>query len=154
MEKRSKSDVIGEGVIAGLIGAAAVMVVYYVADVRLAEPFYTPAALQALLFEGPDAVRGATIGIPETVGFTALHFAAWVAAGCVASLLVSAADASRSSWAFVMVGLSVAFCAFIWATGAWRIDGFDSNHLWVGALLGSGAMASYLAWKHPEVITR
>ncbi len=154
METRTKSDVVMEGFVAGLLGAASVMVVYWATDIVFAKPFYTPASLQALLFEGPDAVPGATLGVAETMGFTLLHFIAWIAAGCVASLLVSATDATRGSWYFVTIGVTAAFCAFIWATGVWRIDGFDSNHLWVGALIGSGVMAGFFAWKHPQVITR
>ncbi len=130
------------------------MVIYYIADVSTTEPFHTPAALQALLFEGPDAVRGATIGVPETLQFTLLHFAAWILAGTFASLMVSATEAFRWGWYLVVVGRTVAFCGFIWATGAWRIDGFDSNHLWIGAILGSAAMAVFLAWRHPQVLDR
>ncbi len=154
MQKRSPFEICREGIIAGLWGGASVMVIYLIADLRLAEPFHTPAVLQALLLEGPDRAHRAVAGLQESLSFTVIHFAAWTVAGVFASLMVSATDRFRGAWYGVVVGVTFAFCGLIWATGAWQIEGFDSNHLWVGAVLGSAAMAGYLVWKHPQLMDR
>src|SRR5437868_403968 len=76
-----------DGVIAGLIGAAAIAIWFLIIDSVSGQPFRTPAALGHGLLDvfGPDdATDGA---MPYVFAYTVLHFDAFMCVGLLASLI-------------------------------------------------------------------
>jgi hypothetical protein len=104
-------DVIREGVVAGLIGGAAVAVWFLIHDTLAGMAFRTPALLGAALFEGlrdPRAwvLRAADLDV--VLGYTVVHFVAFAVFGTiVAALLVAAEREPR-----VLLGLFIIFWCF------------------------------------------
>lgn len=146
-EPEKLAEIVREGLAAGLIGAITVMAVYFVIDVSSGQPFRTPALLQSVLFEGQHVPLDSRPDGIQWVGYTALHVAAWLIAGVFAAF-VTRTYAYPRIWLMTVAGLALAFLGFIWATGVWRIEGFNSAHLWIGALVGCLFMGGFLAWHH------
>jgi hypothetical protein len=74
-----------EGVLAGLAGAAVIALFFLVYDLAQGQPFWTPHALGAAIFEGAfpppdDPIDPALVG-----GYTAIHCGTFVAVGVLAA---------------------------------------------------------------------
>lgn len=79
-----------EGIVAGVLGAAAVAILFFVIDVANGRPLWTPHALGAALFLGSVAAPDAAVSPSLIGGYTVIH-----------------------GWVFVSIALIVAF----WLSG-------------------------------------
>jgi hypothetical protein len=152
---RRESDLaLPEGLEAGMMGGLVVVLVYLVPDLLAGDWLRTPARLGALLLYGPDTLGGRDSAGGFAALYTALHFAAWAAAGFTASAGFSLA-ARRPGLRWLP---AVAFGLWIGAMLAadfWIARGpMPSAHLWVGSLAGGLTLAAYLAWRHPAAFPR
>ncbi len=98
---------IREGTIAGILGAATVALWFLMVDAAGRHPLFTPAVLGASLFDvlGLRADREIETNV---LTYTLFHFAAFIAVGIAAAMMVRAAD-RQPSRALLFVGLFVAF---------------------------------------------
>lgn len=71
------------GVVAGLIGAAAVAAWFFVVDAAAGDPLRTPGALGSALLLGASNVADVQVGFGVVALYTALHLAAFAVAGVV-----------------------------------------------------------------------
>jgi hypothetical protein len=143
--------VLPEGVEAGLVGAVAVALVFYVRDAWIGQPLRTPAVLGTLLMAGATAARTQ----PPVAGAAALyhviHFLAWTVLGFAGSTLMAHAERRRARWlppffallALVPLGVLDVFV---------RDAQLERLHLWLGGLTGIVAMGAFLAWRHPGAL--
>lgn len=151
---RRESDLaLPEGLEAGLLGGLVVVVVYLVPDMLAGDWLRTPTLLGALLLYG-SPVSESSLATGGLAGiYTVLHFACWAIAGFAASALfrrVERRPALRRLPAIVFAVWIVAMVAFdfwIAANAPW------AAHLWIGSVVAGLAMAAYLAWRHPTVLT-
>lgn len=107
--------VLRDGVIAGLIGATAVAVWFFIVDVIAGHPLFTPDTLGHALFSvtGPVAMhqRGAFIA-----AYTVFHYAAFIVAGIIAASVVDMAGEEPSVVllaVLVFVAFEIGFYAFV-----------------------------------------
>ena len=101
---------IREGLVTGLLGAAAVAVWYLVVDAAGGRPFRTPNALGGVLFRG-DASPEAREVVPDPVaGFTVVHLIAFAVIGLVLTQVVHLASRNLALRMGLWIGLVVAFC--------------------------------------------
>ena len=143
---------IREGLIAGLLGAAAVALWFLVVDLVAREAFFTPAALGSALLAGarsPEAVR---ITTGTVLGYSALHVSAFLLFGVVVAGLVEQAE-RFPPLIFALVLLFVVFEVFFVGIaallGAWVLEEIAWWSVMAGNLLAAVAMGGYL-WKiHP-----
>ena len=77
---------IREGVVAGVLGASAVAIWFLILDTASGRPFYTPQMLGASLatFFGAPGTGNA---IPLVLGYTLVHFAAFILIGIAAAMV-------------------------------------------------------------------
>jgi len=143
------TPILQDGLFAGLIGAFAVVVVFFVYDWLTGAPLRTPSVLQALIFEGPAAARTVEPEITRAVSYNLVHFLSWIAAGLVASFSVSLADARPKIWYLVFVAMSFVFVSLLYVAGSFEVPGLGRHHLWIGGLLGAASMLAYLWHRHP-----
>lgn len=121
-----------EGLVTGLIGAAAVAVWFLGLDIAAGEPLRTPAALGAALFLGAQSAADVEIGLGTVAGYTAVHAAVFAVVGIVFAWLVSQVE--RAPQFVVIVGMGVIILAAVavpvmaltagWvlgAVGAWAV---------------------------------
>ena len=146
-----------EGVLAGFLGASAVAVWFHILDTIGGRPFYTPQMLGsslATLFGAP----GTGNPIPLVLGYTLVHFAAFIVVGLIASAVVNNAEdepALLIGAAFLFVVFEVAW--YGWAAVLSRSPRFG-NLAWyavmVGNLVAAASMGVYLWRAHPTLARR
>ncbi len=145
-------QIVRDGVVAGLIGAAVVAVAHGVADVVSGELILrTPTVLGTLILEGPAAAQEATADELRALEFTGLHVVAWMLLGTVGSFLITLVDTKPKLASIVFGGFAFVFISVSYLSGAYSLPGLGAMHLWIGTLLGSGAAAIYLARRHPQL---
>ncbi|MDO8433402.1 MAG: hypothetical protein Q7S58_13440 [Candidatus Binatus sp.] len=81
-----------EGVKAGLIGATVVAVWFLCYDFASRDPFHTPALLGAMVFQDASVGDGIRATLPLVLGYTILHFFAFVAFGLVLAVMLAASE--------------------------------------------------------------
>jgi len=137
-----------EGLLAGVLGAVAVALLYAAVDLWQGVPLRTPAALHALALRGVEAAQGVQPSAGPVLAFTALHVAVWSLAGTGASILAAVSDAHpRSAW-MAGAALVAAFASTLTVAGAAELPQLALS-LWSGTLLGSAVLAGTLLWRHP-----
>jgi hypothetical protein len=139
-----------QGLAAGLIGYATVVVFFAIVNLIAGHPlFYTPATLGTALFEGAGPGPGDATG-PIAI-YNMLHLLFFLAAGQFAVFLVRETERFPVLWylgflALVVVGGWALMALFFFAVplfgGAWW-------QIAVASLLAAGFMGSYLLWRHP-----
>ena len=146
-----------EGVIAGIIGATAVAIWFLILDTAAGRPFHTPLMLgsaMATFFGAP----GTGNAIPLVLGYTLVHYAAFIAVGLIVSAIVNGAEGEPS----LLIGFAILFVAFEVAWYGWaailsRSDRFG-NLAWyavmIGNLVAATSMGFYLWRAHPTLARR
>ena len=146
-----------EGVIAGVLGAAAVAVWFLIIDTVSGRPFNTPLMLGASLatFFGAD---GTGHPIPLVLGYTLVHFAAFILVGLLVSAVVNKGESEPS----VLIGFVGLFIVFEVAWYGWaailsrspRFGNLAWSSVLVGNLVAALAMGVYLWRAHPTLARR
>lgn len=147
----------GEGIVAGVIGAATVAVWFLILDTINGRPLYTPTVLGTALFR-----RGAGLESPETLAvslemvlmFTWVHGLAFAAIGGVASRLLGLAE-RNPSLGFGVLLLFVVFEAGFTVTAMLFAQPVLRALTWpailVANLLAAAAMGLWFRWRHPAL---
>jgi hypothetical protein len=145
---------IREGLVTGLLGAAAVAVWYLVVDAAAGRPFYTPNALGGVLFRG-DASPGAREVVPALVaGFTLVHLIVLAVIGVVLTQVVHLASRNLALRMGLWIGLVVSFCLTTGLTYMLTTATGEAFPLWSvigGALVAVLVMGWYLWRRHPRL---
>jgi hypothetical protein len=148
---------VGEGVMAGLIGAAVVAGWFLVLDLILGRLLFTPGALGSALFlgvESPDAVQ---ITAGTVLGYTVIHVGVFLLAGIAFATAVRQAERQTA----VLMGVMLFFVATVtFGVGAmailasWVLAELTWWGIAIGNLLAAGAMAAFLWMRHPNLAHR
>jgi hypothetical protein len=97
-----------EGVMAGLVGGAVVAVWFLSYDLASGEMFKTPAMLGAMIFQNGSNLEGTHVTLALVLGYTVLHFFAFIAFGLAIAVLLAA-----SEWEpFLALGVFLLFAVF------------------------------------------
>lgn len=153
----ARHEIVRAGLAAGFIGASVVALWFLVIDVVTGHIFYTPAALGSAVFFGASTPDDVVVSAPVVLGYTLLHFAAFILAGLVAARLMDEAAKHPPVLLGVVLffaTLEVVSLGLLSAVAAWL---FETVPWWtpiVANLLAGGAMAAYLWRKHPVLQTR
>ena len=146
----SWGGVLWEGVVAGVIGAAAVAVWFFAIDAIRGEPLRTPKLLGIALLHQPDP--GSAV-----LAYTLLHGLAFVIFGILGAFLVAAAERQP----VILFALIIVFTAFeIFFFGAvvilasWILDYVAGWTIFLGNLLAAVAMLAYYFRGHRTLARR
>jgi glycopeptide antibiotics resistance protein len=150
----SWSEVVSEGIVAGLIGGLVVALWFFLFDVSTGQPFQTPAILGAAIVGNNAAAAMASVS-PELVFiYTVLHFAAFMLFG----ILVATLFAHLKRTEVLVAGLFLVFLLFelffvgfmtmideqmLQVLRRWKIE--------VGNLLASGSVLAFLLARNRDV---
>ncbi|HET8633000.1 MAG TPA: hypothetical protein VFL88_02570 [Gemmatimonadales bacterium] len=140
-----------EGAIAGVIGAAAVAIWYFIVDMLRGMPLHTPNAIAQLLFGNgsSDAGEFGTIAV-----VTVVHFAVFIVVGiCLAALFHLAIRdiAWRMGVLFALVITFGFIAGLAYMLGPLTGETFPHWTVLGGALVGALAMGGFLWYTHPEL---
>jgi hypothetical protein len=147
-----EARVLREGVVAGLIGAAAVALLILVFDVAGGAPLQTPAILGSLILHGIRDPYAVTVSAGPVLGYTLVHGFAFVAVGIIAALLVAGAE-REPAMVLALLIFFAAFEVFFLALVAFLALPVLGVLAWweilAGNLVASIAMLYYFHHRHP-----
>jgi hypothetical protein len=142
-----------EGLVSGLIGAAAVAAWFLIVDTVAGRPFYTPAVLGSALL-GLTQPSEVVISLQAVGTYTAFHFLAFFAVGMVAAVLAAEADKSlQVLW--LVAEFFIVFEFAFYAAVALVVTPLLGELAWInvaaGNLIASVGMGWYLWHAHPAI---
>lgn len=143
-----------DGLVAGLLGAVAVAVWFLLVDLALREPFYTPAALGTLLFRGGGGPEAVSIQPGVVLGYTAVHFAAFLLFSVVLAGLVNQVEQFPPlvfGLLILFVVFELFFIVFVAVLGRWILEELAWWSILLGNLLAAVTMLGYLWKRHPAL---
>ena len=150
-------DVAREGIIAGLIGGVIVASWFMVSDILSGHLFRTPALLGAIIFNGMSQPSGFAVTADLVLGYTALHFFAFIMFGIAASITMYASEREPLFALGVLVlflWFELCFAGFltfldqsaVQQLGWWNIAG--------GNIVALAAIIGWYEHRHPRVVPR
>src|SRR5262245_10187359 len=146
-----------EGIIAGILAAAAVAIWFLIVDTLTGRPFYTPAVLAAALFGRGAGVEHVTVSPGPVLMFTWVHGLLFAALGGVAARLLAVAERNPGLgfgivllFVILQSGFTTAM-AFI-APAVFSVLGWAS--IFVANLLAAATMVMYFRLRHPNLTVR
>ncbi|HEV8676128.1 MAG TPA: hypothetical protein VGX21_19000 [Methylomirabilota bacterium] len=146
-----------EGVVAGLLGAVTIAILFLILDTIRGRPLYTPSLLGTALFRRGElfaAPGSPPISFDMAFAYTWVHGLVFVVIGVIASRLLAVAEA-KPNLGFGIVLLFVVFefgftaVALLFAEPVLRALTWPA--ILVGNLLAAAAMAGYLWRRHPAL---
>lgn len=144
---------LARSVATGLVGAAAVALWFFVLDLAVREPFFTPAALgSALLLDaGPEAVE---VGFGVVALYSALHVAAFLVAGAAFTWAAEQVERRPALWLLLLLAFIVLEAVFVPAAGlagGWIMGSLTWWAVGVGNLLAVITMGWWTWRGRPEL---
>lgn len=144
-----------EGAIAGIIGATALALWFFIVDLIAGHPLYTPTILGQGLF----GILGSTVGDPQIVHvavYTVFHYGVFMLLGVLAAMAVHRSERQPAILALLLVAFVVLEMGFYGYTAILSIAGVLPGRLaWyqvaLGNLLAAASMGTYLYKLHPGV---
>ncbi len=146
--------IVREGIVAGVIGATAVAVWALLFDLVTRQILYTPAALGSALFYGANVTSQVQITAGTVLGYTVIHYAAFVAVGFAAAAMLTAARREPGvliGAMLVFVTLEASFIGMIALFAGWILTALGGWNVAIGNVVAALAMGWYLWRVHPEV---
>jgi hypothetical protein len=146
-----------DGVITGVVGAAAVATWFLLVDTLAGTPFSTPAALGSAVLlgaAGPDEVQ---FQVGVIVAYSFLHLAAFFAVGIVFAWLahqVERATAFGTRAAAVLLLLEGLFFGTVVIFSGWVVGALGWWVIVVANALAVGAMGAWILRRHPKLRAR
>lgn len=156
-EVLSHHPTIREGLITGLIGGVVVALWFLGADLISGRPaFYTPAALGSAVMFGARSPNAIHVTVAAVLGYSVIHFAAFLITGIVAAAIFSAAE---NRFEVAMIGGVLLFVVFeVFSIGliaivvSWLFEVIAWWNILVANLLAAIGMGTYLARQHPTLM--
>jgi hypothetical protein len=102
-QRHRHGHVVREGITIGLLGAMAVMLAFFIADLAAGAPLRTPGLLGAALFHGAREAGGAAITMSNVLGYTVFHLLGFIAFGLGVSGLFALAEREKRVLSLVLL---------------------------------------------------
>ena len=147
-------QVLHEGFIAGLIGAAAVALWFLVVDVIAGRPFFTPAMLGSAVFWGVHAPAQVVIEYSRIIGYTMIHVSAFIIVGTISAVLAAEVEVAPHTLYLVVVFFAIFEFGF-YVTVAVLAQPLLGSLVWWNVAIGNAIAAygmGYYLWRvHPKI---
>ncbi len=140
-----------EGALAGVIGAIVVAAWFLIYDAAAGHMFLTPALLGAAIFQGVFDPAQVQVTLPVVLGYTALHFFAFILFGIATAVLLRAADAEPAFAVGALFLLAIFEVFFVSALAAFDRAALDALGFWkilAGNVVAIAAMLVYFGRRH------
>jgi hypothetical protein len=145
----SWSQVLREGVVSGLLGAAVVALWFLALDFIKGDPLHTPQLLAAGFFR--------QTGMEGIAVYTLAHGAAFILLGIIGAALIAAAE-TQPLFVFALVILFTSFEVFFFGAtiiaAKWVLDEVAGWAILVGNLLAASVMLAYYVKGHRALARR
>ncbi len=154
---RGSSHTLREGITVGLIGAAIVMLWFFIVDLAAGVPLRTPALLGAAFFDGARLADAVTPTARLVVGYTALHLAGFMALGLGVAGLFALAEREKRVLALIFIlgcCLAVVFLALVYGLSLWLGQAVTPVIFLGGHVLGFLSMVGALVYFHGRLMRK
>ena len=152
--KPARSEIFVQGLVAGVLGYAAVVVFFALVNALTGKPvFYTAAVLGSALFYGARDLSQVTVAAGPVLSYNGVHMLVFVALGVIAAWLVELSERGPHFWylaALVLIGFAFHFFAVLLGLTTSLRAALPVWALLTSGVLGSAAMGAYLLGAHPE----
>jgi uncharacterized membrane protein YphA (DoxX/SURF4 family) len=147
--------ILRSGVIAGIIGATAIAVWFFLVDLVAGQAFFTPSTLGRAVFSVLGAVPDSESAMVHVIVYTIVHYAAFILVGIIAAAMVRLAGDEPSvllGFVILFVAFEVGFYAFVAVLSqVTPLGGLAWWQVMLGNLIAAAAMGFYLLRKHPAL---
>ena len=146
-----------EGIIAGVLGAAAVALWFLAVDLIHGRPFYTPTVLGTALFGRgvwPSTLETITPSFEMVAMFTWVHVLAFAVIGVIVAQLIAKIETNPNlGFGFVLlfVILEACFTVAVMIVAEPVLRTLTWAAIMVANLLAAAAMAGYFWFRHPSL---
>ena len=150
-------EVVRDGITAGIIGGVIVALWFLVYDLAAGHPFHTPALLGAIIFNGMQEPAGFGVTAALVLGYTALHFFAFILFGIAASVLMAAAQREPLLALGVLVlflWFELAFVAFVTFLDQQAVQEIGWWNVIGGNIVALAAIIAFFEHGHPRTLPR
>jgi hypothetical protein len=147
-----ESRIVREGIVAGLIGAAAVAILILVFDVAGGAPLQSPAILGSAILKGIRDPNLVTVSAGPIVGYTIVHGLGFIAVGLIAAFLVASAEREPAMVMALLIFFAAFEVFFLALIAFWALPVLGVLAWWeilAGNLVASAAMLYYFHRRHP-----
>ncbi len=147
---------LGEGLVTGLIGAAAIAGFFFSVDLARGQPLHTPTILGTALLRGPAAVahpETISVSIAMVTFFTLVHFLVFAGIGVVASSLVRLGERYPDASYGALVLIVMALYGFEAACAVFAVEvvgALGAGQFFAANLLAVLGMSGFLWYRHPR----
>jgi hypothetical protein len=151
------TGVVREGVVSGIIGAVIIAVWFLVYDVITGHPFHTPALLGAIVFNALHQPEGFAVTTALVLGYTVLHFFAFIMFGIASSILMAASEREpvvALGELVLFVWFELCFVAFVTFLDASALEEIGWWNIIGGNIVALAAIIAYFEHGHPRIIGR
>jgi len=146
-----------EGITVGLIGAAIVMLWFFIVDLAAGVPLRTPALLGAALFDGVRHAEAVTPTARLVASYTAVHVAGFVVLGLGVAGLFALAEREKRVLALIFIlgcCLAVVFLTMVYGLSQWLGQAVTPAIVLAGHVLAAVAIVGALAYFHGRLLRR
>jgi hypothetical protein len=143
--------IVREGIVAGLIGAAAVAILILVFDIAGGVPLQSPAILGSVIFKGIRDPSFVTVSAGTVVGYTIVHGLGFIAVGLIAAFLVETAEREPAMVMALLIFFAAFEVFFLALIAFWALPVLGVLAWWeilAGNLVASAAMLYYFHRRH------
>ncbi|MGH7590229.1 MAG: hypothetical protein ACREL2_02235 [Gemmatimonadales bacterium] len=151
-----RHSLVRESIVTGFLGALVVAVFFFVIDLLHGQPLATPSVLgQVILFHVRDPLVN-VIDPAAVVGYTVLHFSAFILIGIIATWLVHVAIHNplvRLALLMLVVAFEGFFAGITLMFSEATRQLFPLWSVLAANLLAAGVMGGYL-WRHHPALKR
>jgi hypothetical protein len=152
------AEIVGDGIMAGVIGASAIALFFLLVDTARREAFFTPSVLASALLRGEAPSAGGAVDLAMVAAYSVLHGAAFVAVGILAAWATALRRSSIATFtlAIALFGtLELGFLFTCVAIGSGLLEAVGVAPATIGNLLAAIGMAFYLhQWPHDSIEER
>lgn len=151
--RRSNTAIVSEGVLAGVIAASAVAVVFLVVDLIAGQAFRTPQQLGTMLL----ALLGSSTpgdGATPLALYTLFHFVAFILTGIVAAAIVQMTMKQPVAillFIILFFAFEVVFTGFVAFLDVTSTSSITPMQVAIGNVVASIAMALFFRARHPKL---
>ncbi|MBV8775414.1 MAG: hypothetical protein JO166_24235, partial [Deltaproteobacteria bacterium] len=153
--QQSKTRIIADGVMAGLLGGAIIAAWFLIFDAASGHPLQTPALLAAALLHGgrtPVALTGPAWTL--VAEYTLAHFAVFAVLGAIGALLIDGAETHPELFGTLLIftiAFEVFFIALIMLAGPAATAAMPWWKIIAGNLMATAGMLGFFLWRQPSL---
>jgi len=151
-------EILGDGTMAGVIGASAIALFFLLVDTARREALFTPSVMASALLRGQSPSEVTGVDLSMVAAYSVLHGAAFVAVGILAAWATAMRRESVATFTLAIALFAFLELGFLFTCAILEpalLDAVGVAPATVGNLLAAIGMAAYLhRWPHDSIEER